>query len=54
MGGRFSTPPVDPFRVCFGIFFHTGVILNEPSSRWAEIARAQLHKVDENSNSVRL
>jgi len=34
-------------------FFHTGVIINEPASRWAEIVRAQLHSADENSNSVR-
>jgi len=55
-GGEDGRAMLDPASRCLlsvlWHFFHTGVILNEPSSRWAEIARAQLHNVDENSNSV--
>jgi len=35
-------------------FFHTRVILNGSSLRWADMATTQLHVADENSNNVSL
>jgi len=40
--------------VGFDTFFHTRVILNGSSIRWAEVATTQLHIADENSNNVSL
>jgi len=53
MRGRYSTPLVHAFGVRFGTLLHTGVILNEPYSRWAEMVIAQLHSVEEISNNLR-
>jgi len=40
--------------VGFDTFFHTRVILNGSSLRWAEVATTQLHIADKNSNNVSL